>query len=181
MDDSEYKEIELKPVTHITADAIGPPGKRVFYLQGIKDRQVVTLIIEKFQLQTLSIGIDQFLSEILERMPLMREADGKYHEERMRILPPVEPLFRVAEFGLSFDGENDLVGVIAREVPSPAADSDEEAQGMVVKFWCERSKVRALVNWGMEIVNRGRPLCEQCGEPMDPEGHFCARKNGHKA
>ena len=181
MDDFENKEIELKPVSHITADAIGPPGKRVFYLQGTKGNQSVTLIIEKFQLQTLTIGIDQFLSEILQRVPLMREASGEYQEERMRILPPVEPLFRVAEFGLSFDGENDLVGVIAREFPSPPQESDEEAQGMVVRFWCTRAQIRALVNWGMEIASRGRPLCEQCGEPMDPEGHFCARKNGHKA
>ncbi len=180
MDDFEHREIEMKPVTHITADAIGPPGKRVFYLQGIKDTQVVTLIIEKFQLQTLTIGIDQFLAEILQRMPLMRQAAGDYQEEQMRILPPVEPLFRVAEFGLSFDGENDLVGVIAREVASPPEGSEEAEQGMVVKMWCTRSQVRALINWGMEIASRGRPLCEQCGEPMDPEGHFCARKNGHK-
>ena len=37
MDDFDNQEIELNPVSHITADAIGPPGKRVFYLQGIKD------------------------------------------------------------------------------------------------------------------------------------------------
>jgi len=180
MDDFENKEIELRPVNHITADAIGPPGKRVFYLQGSKGSQVVTLIIEKYQLQTLTIGIDQFLGEILQRIPLMREVSGEYQEERMRILPPVEPLFRVAEFGLSFDGENDLVCLIAREFPSAPEGAPEEAQGMVVKFWCTRKQVRALVNWGMEIASRGRPLCEQCGEPMNPEGHFCARKNGHK-
>ncbi|HSG25674.1 MAG TPA: DUF3090 domain-containing protein [Anaerolineales bacterium] len=180
MDDFENNEIELKPVSHITADAIGPPGKRVFYLQGTKGTQVVTLIIEKFQLQTLTIGIDQFLAEILQRMPLNPEYGKGYQEERMRIMPPVEPMFRVAEFGLSFDGENDLVGVIAREVPSPPEGSSELEQGRVVKFWCTRAQVRALVDWGMEVASRGRPPCEQCGEPMDPEGHFCARKNGHK-
>ena len=180
MDDFENKEIELKPVSHITADAIGPPGKRVFYLQGTKGNQVVTLIIEKFQLQTLTIGIDQFLAEILQRLPLKPEMSKGYQEERMRIMPPVEPMFRVAEFGLSFDGENDLVGVIAREVPSPPEGESEVEQGRVVKFWCTRVQVRALVDWGMEVASRGRPLCQQCGEPMDPEGHFCARKNGHK-
>ena len=180
MDDFENTEIELKPVSHITADAIGPPGKRVFYLQGTKGTQVVTLIIEKFQLQTLTIGIDQFLAEILQRLPLEPEKGKGYQEERMRIMPPVEPMFRVAEFGLSFDGENDLVGVIAREVPSPPEGSNEPEQGRVVKFWCTRAQARAFVEWGMEVASRGRPLCQQCGEPMDPEGHFCARKNGHK-
>lgn len=181
MDDFDNQEIELNPVTHITADAIGPPGKRVFYLQGIKDDQVVTMIIEKFQLQTLSIGIEQFLSEVRQRLPLLREASSDFNEDQMRILPPVEPLFRVAEFGLSFDAEKDLIGLIAREVPAPAEGSGEEPEGMVVKLWCTRAQARALVSWGMEVAGRGRPLCEQCGEPMDPEGHFCSRKNGHKA
>jgi predicted amidophosphoribosyltransferase len=30
------------------------------------------------------------------------------------------------------------------------------------------------------VVNRGRPICPQCGEPMDPAGHFCPKKNGNK-
>ncbi len=181
MDDPENLEIEMMPVTHITADAIGPPGQRVFYLQGVQDDRVITLIIEKFQLQTLSIGIEQFLAEVRQRIPLLREASGEYEEDRMRILPPVEPLFRVAEFGLSYDGESDLLGIFAREFPAPPEESDEEPEGTVVKLWCTRDQARALVQWGMEVASRGRPLCEQCGEPMDPEGHFCARKNGHKA
>ncbi|MBN2046004.1 MAG: DUF3090 domain-containing protein [Anaerolineales bacterium] len=180
MDDYENREIELNPVSHITADAIGPPGKRVFYLQGVSDAKTVTLIIEKFQLQTLTIGIDQFMAEVQTRIPLLREASDEYNEDQMHILPPVEPLFRVAEFGLSYDGERDLLGIFAREVPAPPEGSDEPEEGIVVKLWCTRDQARALVNWGIEVASRGRPLCEQCGEPMDPEGHFCARKNGHK-
>lgn len=181
MDDYENQEIELKPVTHITADAIGPPGKRVFYLQGTQSSRVITLIIEKFQLQTLTIGVEQFLADVRQRLPNLEQASADYEEAKMRIHPPVEPLFRVAEFGLSYDSENELVGLIVREIPLSAQESGEEIeQGIVVKFWCTRAQIRALVNWGMEIASRGRPLCEQCGQPMDPEGHFCSRKNGHK-
>lgn len=175
MDEFDHIEIDLRPVNHITTDAIGPPGKRVFYIQGIKDEQVVTLIIEKFQLQTLTVGVEQFLAEIQQRLPMLQEALPEFNEEKMRINPPVEPLFRVSEFGLSYDGEEDIVALIAREVPSQAEES-----GQVVRFWCSRTQLRAMVHWGMEITNRGRPLCEQCGQPMDPEGHFCSRKNGHK-
>lgn len=183
MSEPDYKEIELRPVSHITVDAIGPPGQRVFYLQGAKGNEVVTLIIEKFQLHTLIIGMEQFLAEVRQRLPLLREASNQYDEVRMHIHPPVEPLFRVAEFGLSYDGESDLVGLVAREVPmpSPEADVDDAVEiGTVVKLWATRDQVRAMGNWGMEVASRGRPLCEQCGQPMDPEGHFCSRKNGHK-
>ena len=62
-------EIELLPVDHITTDAIGPKGQRVFYIQATKDDQVVTLITEKFQIQSLAVGIEQFLVEVLERYP----------------------------------------------------------------------------------------------------------------
>ena len=62
-------EQDLQPVTHILVDAIGPPGKRVFYLQGWQDDLTVTLIVEKFQIQSLAIGLEQFLVEIGEKNP----------------------------------------------------------------------------------------------------------------
>ena len=177
MDDYEFNEIDLKPVSRLTTDAIGPPGQRVFYIQGATDEQTISLIIEKFQLQTLMVGVEQFLVEIRQRYPKLQEAPNHFEEDAMHIDPPVEPLFRVSELGLSYDVDGDLVGLIAREVPS----TDEEEKGSIVRYWCTREQIRALANWGLELVNRGRPLCEQCGQPMDPAGHFCSRKNGHKS
>jgi len=66
---------------------------------------------------------------------------------------------------------------VAREILNEG-DDPEEAD--VVRFWCSRSQVRALARWGIEVVARGRPTCPQCREPMDLEGHFCPKKNGHK-
>jgi uncharacterized repeat protein (TIGR03847 family) len=177
MEDYEFNEIDLKPVSRLTTDAIGPPGQRVFYIQGATEEQTISVIIEKFQLQTLMVGVEQFLVEIRQRYPELQEAGTSYEEDNMRIVPPVEPLFRVSELGLSYDLDADLVGLIAREIPS----TEEEVKGNVVRFWCTRQQIRALANWGLELVNRGRPLCEQCGQPMDPAGHFCSRKNGHKS
>ena len=58
------QEVELDPVLHITADAIGQPGQRVFYIQGQSSETVITLLVEKIQLQSLVTGIQQFLKEI---------------------------------------------------------------------------------------------------------------------
>lgn len=172
----EQKELDLLPTTHITTDAVGPPGKRVFYIQGWKNDQVITLIVEKFQIQTLSIGVEQFLAELYNKFPNLPEASSEYVEEKMHIHPPVEPLFRVGEIQLGYDPENDLLALIAQRVTT-----EEETPGTeTVRFWCTRSQIRAMCHWGMEVSSRGRPLCPQCGQPMDPEGHFCARKNGHK-
>ncbi len=171
------KEIDLRPVSHITTDAIGPPGKRIFYIQGWQEERTVTLIVEKIQIQSLAVGLEQFLAEIYERFPNLTKASSEYVEENMHIHPPLDPLFRTGELGLGYDAENDLVVLIARELLAEDQDPEEAS---VVRYWCTRDQIRALCHWGMEVASRGRPLCPQCGQPMDPEGHFCPKKNGHK-
>jgi uncharacterized repeat protein (TIGR03847 family) len=170
-------EIDIHPVTHITTDAIGQPGKRVFYIQGWQDERTVTLIVEKIQIQSLSVGLEQFLAEIREKFPELPEDTAEYSEDKMHIHPPVDPMFRVGEVGLGYDAENDLVVLVAREL-LPEGENPEEAN--VVRFWCTRSQIRAMCSWGMQVAMKGRPLCPQCGQPMDVEGHFCPKKNGHK-
>ena len=72
-------ELDLNPVQHITADAIGQPGQRVFYLQGWRetDIQPVTIIIEKVQLQTLATGLEQMLAEIGRQNPALAGSSGR--------------------------------------------------------------------------------------------------------
>jgi uncharacterized repeat protein (TIGR03847 family) len=175
-------EIDLQPVTHITTDAIGAPGKRVFYIQGWQGQRTVTVIIEKIQIQSLAVGLEQFLTELQEKYPELPEASAEFDEERMHIHPPVDPLFRVGELGLGYDSDQDLVVLVTKELlPEGAEEGEEgkEGEAGVVRFWCTRAQIRAMAHWGMEVASRGRPLCPQCGQPMDPEGHFCPKKNGH--
>jgi len=170
--------IDLKPVSHLTADAVGPAGKRIFYLQGHKETRTLTLILEKFQLQGLSIGVEQFLAEIQEKFPDLPEASREFNEDNMRIHPPLDPLFRIGELALGYEAEGDLAILIAKEVVTEEADAE---QARIVRFWCTRHQLRALAHWGLEVVSRGRPLCPQCGTPLEPgERHFCPKKNGHR-
>jgi uncharacterized repeat protein (TIGR03847 family) len=170
-------EIDLQPVTHITTDAIGAPGKRVFYIQGWQGNRTITVIVEKIQIQSLAVGLEQFLAEIYDKYPNLPDASADFQEDQMHINPPVDPLFRVGELGLGYDADNDLVVLVARELLPEGAD---ESDGSVVRFWCSRSQLRAMCHWGMEVASRGRSLCPQCGQPLDPEGHFCPKRNGHK-
>jgi len=171
------EEIDLRPVTHITTDAIGQPGKRVFYLQGWQNERTITLIVEKIKIQSLAVGLEQFLAEVYDRFPDLPQASADYVEEKMHIHPPVDPLFRTGELGLGYDVDSDQVVLIARELLSEGQDISEANS---VRFWCTRSQIRAMCHWGMELAARGRAICPQCGQPMDPEGHFCPKKNGHQ-
>lgn len=80
--------------------------------------------------------------------------------------------------GLGYDTDDDLVILVTREIKG---EDQEDGEAQVVRFWCTRSQMSALCNWGMEVASQGRPLCPQCGEPMGPEGHFCPKKNGNKS
>lgn len=170
-------EIDLDPVTHLTTDTIGQPGQRVFYLQAWQEEQVVTLLIEKIQIQSLAIGLESFLQELGGRYPDLPVASDVYEESRMRIQPPVDPLFRVGEISLVYDAGRDRICLIAREILGGDQQPDDAS---VARFWATRSQMLAMIRWGLDVVSHGRPICPQCGQPMDPGGHFCPKKNGHK-
>ena len=172
------EQTDVNPITHITADAIGPAGQRVFYLQAHQDARTITMITEKFQIQSLSVGIEQFLAEINEKFPGLSEASHDYKEEAMVIHPPVDPVYRVGDLALGYDVDSDRVILVTKEIQ---AEGMEEEDVRVIRLWCTRSQMRALAHWGLEIVSRGRPLCPQCGAPMNSdEAHFCPKKNGHR-
>ena len=81
------------------------------------------------------------------------------------------------EIGLGYDKDRDLVVLVTREI---LLDGDEPEDAAVIRYWCTRSQARALARWSVEVVKRGRPLCPQCGQPIEPGGHFCPKKNGYR-
>ena len=94
----------------------------------------------------------------------------------MRVNPPVDPLFRVGEIGLGYDKDRDLIVLFVKEV---LTEEDDPETAAVIRYWATRTQMRMMARWSVEVVSRGRPMCPQCGQPMEPEGHFCPKKNGH--
>jgi uncharacterized repeat protein (TIGR03847 family) len=172
-------EIDLNPVTHITIDAIGQPGERVFYLQGKSSNQVITLLVEKFQIQTLALAIENLMAELAEKAPELTDASPSYDEDEMILEPPLDPLFRVGELSLGYDQERDMLILIAKEVSAALTETEEEDLSEV-RFWCTRSQLWAMGRWSIELASRGRPVWPSTGEPILPPGEFSPKNNGHK-
>ena len=172
-------EIDLDPIVHITADAIGQPGSRVFYLQAWAEAEnvPVTIIVEKIQLQGLALGIEQMVSELARQKPELKLPPIDYDPTKMSIQPPVDPLFRAGEIALGYDIQRDRMII---QVDELLAEDVSEEEGRSFRLWCTRAQARQLSHWAEEVINRGRPICPQCGQPMEPEGHFCPKKNGNK-
>ena len=123
--------IDLNPVIRITTGAIGKPGKRVFYLQAEGESRRISLICEKQQVQALGVGLQEFLQDLQQRHPHLLSPSGSYLDADMELQEPVEPLFRVSQFGLGYDEESDRVILVAQE------QSDDEAteDSVTVRFW----------------------------------------------
>ena len=139
---------------------------------------MITVIVEKLQVLALAEGVEEFFSQLQRRFPHLEPPQGAYEEEAMRIHPPVDPLFRVADIGLGYDPDQDLVVLQLTELAAPDTPADEVR---VLRLWCRREQLWAMCRWGREVAARGRPVCPQCGQPMDdPQSHFCPKKNGHR-
>ena len=104
----------------------------------------------------------------MRRFPDLKAADGEFEEAHMQIQPPLDPKFRVGNLGLAYDDERDLVCVIARELQGGEPQENEEVSGLVARFWCTRDQLAALARWGVVVAERGRPVCPQCQQPMEP-------------
>ncbi len=161
---------DLNPVSHITVGAIGEPGKRTFFIQGQQGSSIVTLVSEKEQIVALSRGID----EIVERLGVGGQPVSM-SEEEMELAEPVDPIFRIGQLGLGYDQASKLLVLVAYELP----EEENPATINVVRFWATTEQMRKLARHAAVIVAAGRPLCVLCGRPIDPEGHFCPKRNGH--
>jgi uncharacterized repeat protein (TIGR03847 family) len=165
---------DLNPVMHITADAVGPPGQRVFYLQAGQEDTLVTLVLEKEQVQALAISVEQMLEELEKRSPQSVGQIELISQYDLVLREPIEPLFRVGQMGLGYDEDNDLLIVVAQEL------TDEDEEMSVARFWATRGQMKALSEHSLRVVEAGRPTCPLCERPIDSDGHFCPRRNGHQ-
>lgn len=171
---------DLNPVDSIIADAVGEPGHRTFFVQGRMGRQLVSVTLEKQEVNNLAISIMQLLEELEEKFPdlppVSRAARTPYAELAF------EPAFRVAQLILGYDEREDMMWLIAKALVTDDAGAvidPEDERVPAARFVATRAQMRALSEYALQVVAAGRPLCPLCGRPIDRLGHFCPRTDGH--
>lgn len=151
---------------HFTTGAIGPPGRRVFYLQARQARRIVTLKVEKGQVSALA----EYLAGLLARM---KDRDTSAPED-LALLEPVEAAWIVGAIGVGYDEAKDRIVVEAAE-----ASEEEGEEAAAARFRITRAQAAGFVERAQELMRASRPPCPICTLPMDPSGHVCPRQNGH--
>jgi uncharacterized repeat protein (TIGR03847 family) len=173
-------EIEITPEVFV-ADYVGQPGHRVFFLQASGAAGTYTFAIEKQQVQLLA----EKLSELLLSIDAADTITGTepQRDPALAVSQPIEPAWRIGTIGLAYEETGDQIVVLLEpirteeEEGTEIVDSDETPG---VRFLLRRDQVRAFILHAVAAAEEGRPLCQLCGLPMDPEGHACPASNGHR-
>ena len=172
--------MDLGHVERITADAIGEPGMRTFYLQARTGDQLLTVIVEKEQVELLARSVLELLADE-PRETVVVEID----DDEQTLEEPVDPRFRAGRLSIGFDDTEDRFLLEIEEFVPELEDDDPRSllvgEPDTVSLWASREQMLALARHGEAVVGRGRPRCQFCGNPMDPEGHVCPATNGHRA
>ena len=171
--------MELGPVDRITADAVGEPGERTFYIQARAGEELVTVIVEKQQVQLLAASV----LELMEDAPAVEPVP---EEPAMSLEEPLDPRWRAGRLSIGFDQDRDLFMLEVEEfqpledleVDDPAAILPE-IEPESIRIWASPAQMLALSRHGAAVAARGRPTCQFCGNPIDAEGHACPAMNGH--
>ncbi len=171
--------MDLGPVDRITADAIGEPGMRTFYLQARAGDAMVSVVVEKEQVQLLATSVLELLAD------LELETGAGPDDASLQLEEPVEPRFRAGRLSIGYDDERDLFLLEITEFEPEVEDEDDprselEGEPDSVRLLATREQMLALSRHGSAVVERGRPRCQFCGNPIDPEGHACPATNGHR-
>jgi uncharacterized repeat protein (TIGR03847 family) len=173
------------------AGAVGQPGGRTFYLQAREGTRVVTVALEKVQVAILAERLTELLAEVRGRGADVPEEPPAAELDHNPLEEPIVAAFRVGTMAIVWDGDDETVLVEAREVTEEDEEEEDEPEAVdaaveevdddidLMRIRLEPGRALAFAAQALEVVAAGRPPCPFCGQPLNPEGHICPRRNGY--
>ncbi len=163
---------EFDEVSAFTVGTVGRPGERIFLLQARADGERVTVKCEKQQ----TAAIVQYLRRVLADLP---PAEDRPMSGALELREPLDAVFVLGPIGLGYDRANDRVLIQLEEVgeldeEGEMVDNDDRGH---VRLYLSRGQAAAFCDHADGVVEAGRPACQWCAFPMDPDGHDCPRMN----
>jgi uncharacterized repeat protein (TIGR03847 family) len=138
------------------------------------DQPLEEPINEAFRATTLTLGWDGDAERILvEARADDDEDEDDEEEDQDDDEEDDEPVIDLS----TVEG---LAGTPAGELLAAFEAADEDADGPdTLRVRLTADAARGFVSRAIEVVAAGRLPCPLCGQPLDPQGHICPRRNGH--
>ncbi len=167
------------------AGTVGQPGSRTFYLQAVHDARVVSVLVEKQQVAVLAERISALLLEVNRRFGTPVPPEPEAIDDLKPLIMPVDAEFRVGTMGLGWDSEAqsvvvELLAVTDAEFDASVVLDDTDEGPDALRVFLSPESARQFATRSDRVISAGRPPCPLCDEPLDAEGHICARTNGYR-
>jgi uncharacterized repeat protein (TIGR03847 family) len=156
------------------AGTIGEPGERAFFIQARSNGRVVSVALEKAQVQAIANRIELIVAEVKKANPLIMVA--AFPADDAPLETPVDEEFQVGAISLAW---NELDQLLAFELYE-LEDDEQDEEGQILEINFSLGMAIAFAQRSKALVNAGRLPCPFCGIPIDPRGHLCPRANGYR-
>jgi uncharacterized repeat protein (TIGR03847 family) len=156
------------------AGTIGEPGERAFFIQARSNARVISVALEKAQVQAIANRIELIIAEVRKSNPLLSVATLPTDDAPLET--PVDEEFQVGAISLAW---NELEQLITFELYE-LEDDEQDEEGQVLEINFSVGMALAFAQRSKALVNAGRLPCPFCGIPIDPRGHLCPRANGYR-
>jgi uncharacterized repeat protein (TIGR03847 family) len=131
-------------------------------------------INETFRATTLTLGWDGDTEQILvEARAEVEDEDDEEEAEDDEEADEGEVIDLSSVEGLAGSPAGELLAAFE------GIDDDELEGPDTLQVRLTLETARGFVNRALEVVAAGRLPCPLCGQPLDPQGHICPRRNGH--
>jgi uncharacterized repeat protein (TIGR03847 family) len=168
---------------------IGEPGRRTFFLQAIQDGRLTSVALEKVQVALLADRVVALLAEVARRGLVAVRPDDIEGDDERPLDEPLREEFRVGAMTIAWDAAAGRLILEARSATEDEDDQDEDDQDEeipddspvgpdILRVRLSAAMARGFARRAARVVAAGRPPCPFCGQPLEPTGHLCPRRNG---
>ena len=156
------------------AGTIGEPGERAFFIQVRNKGRVISVALEKAQVQAIANRLELIVAEVKKSKPLI--SIESFPQDDAPLDTPVDEEFQVGAISLAWNELDQLLTFELYELE----DDEQDEEGQVVEINFSLGMAVAFAQRSRALVNAGRLPCPFCGIPIDPRGHLCPRANGYR-
>jgi len=133
---------------------------------GDDDRPLDEPLREEFRVGTLTISWDNEEAELLVEARSQTDEDEDDEEDADEDDEEEDEGLELVAADIDEDDDD--------EVPDDAPEGPD-----VLRVRLSPAMALGFAQRARRVIGSGRPPCPFCGQPLNPEGHICARKNGY--
>ncbi|CAN2199281.1 Protein of unknown function DUF3090 [Candidatus Nanopelagicaceae bacterium] len=180
-----HRVIEFNKPDRFTVGTVGQPGDRTFFIQAEDGVRLISVSLEKSQVQALAERLVFMLKEIKQVVPTFSLMVLPRDEKPLS--SPIEEEFRVGIIGIAYDQSAGLIQIDLQAISDEESNEadfvdvdDLSSDKDILRVSITPDEASRFSKRAMTVVGAGRLPCPFCGGPIDARGHLCPRANGYR-